>query len=219
MSEFFLSECHFIELPEAPSKEELSPLQEGLSRQARRRISTLGLMLSQMLQDVQLSRETVLIYVSTYADTCALESYLDSFPTPSPTYFQTSIHPSGVEQALIFSKQPVDEFYPFAGMDFSVPQAFRLAASLSRSGKEVVMCGGEERGTWLLDAKCASSRNYAYALKLIDCEQDALARITLGRPGVGSDLLTNESFLEILQQRLPMSFSHSDIGQICLDWL
>ena len=176
-------------------------------------------MLSRVLSGANLSRNTALIYVSTYADTRALETYLDSFPTPSPTFFQTSIHPSGVEQALIFSKQPVDEFYPFAGREFSVPQSLRLAASLTSQGKDVILCGGEERGTWLLDAQSASNQNFAYAVKFSSCQQDALARIKISPIGEGSEVLLNEDFMKILQLRCPMSFSHQDIGQICLEWL
>ena len=105
--------------------------------------------------------EDALVYASGYAESCALEGFLDSFPTPSPTLFQTSIHPSGVQQLLIGRQRSVREFLPLSGGPLLGFHALRTAF-LSRSAR-VLLCGGEERGTWLLEHGLASDRTFAFA--------------------------------------------------------
>ena len=43
----------------------------------------------------------------------------------------------------------------------------------------VLICGGEERGTWLLEQKAASDRTFAFALSLTATRTGALALVAL----------------------------------------
>ena len=51
---------------------------------------------------------------------------------------------------------------------------------MRRVAPRVLLCGGEERGTWLLKQGVASDRSFAFALALEREPVGALARVTLG---------------------------------------
>lgn len=151
-------------------------LKDCFPRGATRRMTQLGLMIGAALEATGVGPDDALVYASAYAETRALEGYLDSFPAASPTLFQTSIHPSAVQQALISRQHPVNEFFPLTGRAHLVAQAVRTA--LLSPAPRVVLCGGEERGTWLLDRGVASDRTFAFALALT--RDPAGAQATLG---------------------------------------
>src|SRR3954469_10215370 len=123
-------------------------------RGATRRMTQLGLIIGAAIEELGPRADDAVVYASAYAETRALEGYLDSFPSASPTLFQTSIHPSAVQQALIGRQQAVNEFFPLTGRAHLVAHAVQTAF-LSPASR-VVVCGGEERGTWLLEQKAAS---------------------------------------------------------------
>lgn len=162
-------------------------LKDRFPRGATRRMTQLGLLIGSSLDDLAPRPDDAIVYLSGYAETRALEGYLDSFPTASPTLFQTSIHPSAVQQALIGRQQPITEFLPLTGRAHLVFAGLR--AALTSPAPRVLLCGGEERGTWLLDHHLASDRSFAFALALSADPVNALARLELGpdaappRPG------------------------------------
>jgi hypothetical protein len=90
-------------------------LKDRFPRGATRRMTQLGLLVGAALEELGPGTDHALVYASGYAETRALEGYLDSFPAASPTLFQTSIHPSAVQQALIGRQLPVREFFPLTG--------------------------------------------------------------------------------------------------------
>ena len=68
---------------------------------ATRRMTQLGLLVGATLGPLEPAEDDAIVYASSYGESRALEAFLESFPFPSPTLFQTSIHPSGVQQGLI----------------------------------------------------------------------------------------------------------------------
>ncbi len=139
-------------------------LRDAFPRGATRRMTQLGLLVGSVLQTLAPGEEDPLIYASTFAENQALEAYLSSFPTPSPTLFQTSIHPSAVQQALIARQQAVREVFPLTGNSGLAASALELAAAIP--GKRVLLCGGEERGASLRELGLASEDSFAFALAL-----------------------------------------------------
>jgi len=131
---------------------------------AVRRMTQLGLLVGGVLRDLAPGPDDTLVYATQFGESRALEGFLESFPTPSPTLFQTSIHPSGVQQGLIGRQQAVPELFPLAGGPQLVAQA--VLAALLAPAPRVVLCGGEERGTWLVAPGAASDRAFAFALAL-----------------------------------------------------
>lgn len=152
-------------------------LKDVFPRGATRRMTQLGMLVSAALEKVAPRADDAVVYASAYAETRALEGYLDSFPAASPTLFQTSIHPSAVQQAMITRQHPVAEFFPLNGRAHLVAHAFQ--AALLCVAPRVLLCGGEERGTWLLEQHAASDRAFAFALALGPRSEGALARVTL----------------------------------------
>ncbi len=149
-------------------------------RNATRRMTQLGLLVGSALEPLKLTETDTLVYASAFAETRAIEGYLDSFPSASPTLFQTSIHPSAVQQALIVHQQPVREFFPLTGGAHLPAQAIEVALLASGAGsRRVILCGGEERGTWLLENNSASDRAFAFALALSTSPDGAIGRLTL----------------------------------------
>jgi hypothetical protein len=173
---------------EDPGTEEPAATRErlgaGLPRGAARRMTQLGLLLGSAFEKVRPGPEDTIVYASTYAESRALEDYLASFPTPSPTLFQSSIHPSAVQQALIVRNQPVSQLFPLTGRGQLVAHAVQ-AALLSGSAC-VILCGGEERGTWTREHGMASSESFAFALALTRDNVDSLGTLAL-EPGADPD--------------------------------
>jgi hypothetical protein len=152
-------------------------LKDRFPRGATRRMTQLGLLVGAALDELAPRANDTVVYASAYAETRALESYLDSFPSASPTLFQTSIHPSAVQQALIGRQHAVGEFFPLTGRAHLVAHALQTA--LTAPAPRVLLCGGEERGTWLLDQQLASDRSFAFALALTAEPANTLGRISL----------------------------------------
>ncbi len=194
-------------------------LKDRFPRGATRRMTQLGMLIGAALDELDPRAEDAVVYASSYAETRALESYLDSFPAASPTLFQTSIHPSAVQQALITRQHPVSEFFPITGRAHLVAHA--VQAALLSPVSRVLLCGGEERGTWLLEQKVASERTYAFALALGSEPTGAIARV--GLAAVAADwpaqrfMLTE--FCDALRARQPVDLVAAPGLRFSLAWL
>lgn len=171
---------HALSTPDAgtdPAVVTRERLKDRFPKLATRRMTHLGLLVASALDDLHPAADDAIVYASTYAETRALEDYLDSFPSASPTLFQTSIHPSAVQQALIGKQHAVGEFLPLTGRAHLVGHALQTA--LLSPAPRVLVCGGEERGTWLLEQSVASDRSFAFALALTREPVGAVARVQL----------------------------------------
>ena len=131
---------------------------------AVRRMSKLGLMLGETLREFAIGPADAVVYATTFAEPIATERYLESFPSASPLHFQTSIHPSAIEQVLITRGCPVRELTPLAGQAHLSAQAALMA--LLTPMPRVLLTGGEEIGTWFRDLDAASHVGFAFALAL-----------------------------------------------------
>jgi hypothetical protein len=191
-------------------------LKDRFPKGATRRMTQLGLLIGSVLERLGPGPEDLLVYASEYAETRALEGYLDSFPTASPTLFQTSIHPSAVQQLMIQRQQPVRTFFPMTGRAHLVAQALQVA--LLGGAPRALLCGGEERGTWLLDHKAASDRTFAFALALTPEASGAVARLSLERRPGGEGTLTLGRLFDALHQRAPLACAPAPGLWLQLDW-
>jgi hypothetical protein len=189
------------------------------SRGALRRMTHLGLLVGSTLDGLALAVDDTVVYATTYSETRALEDYLAGFPEASPMLFQTSIHPSAVQQVLIGRQQAVRRFFPLTGRQRLVEQA--LLTALIDPADRVVLVGGEERGTWLLDHGVASDRAFAFALSLETRAEGAIGRVTLApatddaAPGVAPSL---PAFVEALAARRDLRWRGA-AGGFTLAWL
>jgi hypothetical protein len=192
---------------EAPGLEEPAAtrerLRETFPRGATRRMTQLGLLLGGVLHDLNPGENDTIVYASVYAESRALEEYLQSFPTPSPTLFQTSIHPSAVQQVLIARQQPVGNFFPHTGRAQLVAHAVQSA--LLAPTPRAILCGGEERGTWLREHGAASEETFAFALSLSAERTGAIGTISLAPTDGDEGELSLPEFFAALQQRHPLS--------------
>lgn len=193
-------------------------LKERFPRGATRRMTQLGLLVGAALDDLGPTPDDAIVYASAYAETRALEGYLDSFPAASPTLFQTSIHPSAVQQALIGRQLPVREFFPLTGRLHLPAQA--VQAALLSPAARVLLCGGEERGTWMLERKAASDRAFAFALALGRRPQGALARVAIKavEDAAAAAAFTLPEFLDALQARRPLDLIAAPGLRLEVEW-
>jgi hypothetical protein len=193
---------------------------ERFPKNATRRMTQLGLLVGSTLEPLGLTENDTLVYASGYAETRALESYLDSFPGASPTLFQTSIHPSAVQQALIVRQQAVKQFFPMTGGAFLPAQAMQVA--LLAETPRTILCGGEERGTWLLENKSASDRAFAFAVALSTSPEGAIARLALDHVDAGTEediRFTLADFFDVLHTRRSFDGLMAPSRRLTLDWL
>ena len=179
-------------------------------------MTQLGLLVGVALDDLGPRADDAVVYASSYAETRALEAYLESFPTASPTLFQTSIHPSAVQQALITRQHPVGEFFPLTGRRYLVAQALQTA--MLSPAPRVLVCGGEERGTWLLEKGYASARTFAFAFALTAEPAGALARLSLGLAEGPADGLALEPFFDALAARQTLDVVAAPGLRLTLTW-
>jgi hypothetical protein len=122
-----------------------------------------------------------------------------------------------VQQVLIGRQQPVARLWPLAGRVRLVEQA--LLTALLEPAPRVVLLGGEERGTWLLDQGFASDRAFAFALVLTRDPAGALGRIAFMQgPGatdeVGPPL---SAWAQALASRQPLAWRGAG-GKWSMDW-
>lgn len=184
---------------------------------AARRMTLLGMMVGATLQDILTADDDTLVYASTFGESPALESFLESFPTPSPTLFQTSIHPSGVQQGLIGRQRPMREVLPLAGGRQLALQA-ALAALLAPAPR-VLWCGGDERGSWLREVGVASERSFAFALALHrERTAAAVGRLSLA-PGEGDGSLDLPAWFDLLHARRGWRGFAGPGWELQLEWL
>ena len=192
-------------------------LRDRFPKGATRRMTQLGLLVGAALDDLAPRSDDAIVYATQYGESRALEAYLDSFPTASPTLFQTSIHPSAVQQALITRQHPVGEFFPLTGRGHLVAQALQTA--LLSPAPRVLVCGGEERGTWLLERGVASARTFAFALALSREPAGARARLALTpQPGTVTEFPLPE-FFDALTARQSLDRVIGPGQRLTLDWL
>ncbi len=191
-------------------------LADKFPRTALRRMTHLGLLLGSVLEEAALGADDALVYASTFAETRALEDFLQSFPGASPLLFQTSIHPGGVQQVLIGRQQPIARLWPLAGQPRLVEQA--LLTALLEPAARVAVAGGEERGSWLLEHRMASERSFAFATLLTREAAGATGRVAF-TPGPGADSACPalEQFTTALAGRQPLAWSGAG-GRWSLDW-
>ena len=182
-----------------------------------RRMTTLGMLVGGALSEVDSSRAEGIVYASGYAESCALEGFLDSFPAPSPTLFQTSIHPSGVQQFLIGRQSPIRELTPLSGGELLAFHAVR--AALLSPAAIVILCGGEERGTWLLEHGLASERTFAFAAALtLERAPGAVGVVRLS-PSEGPGILGLPAWFDLLHARAGFAGMAAPGWRLDLEWL
>lgn len=212
-----LKKAIWTEPPETGA-EAFEALKSGFPKRVVRRMTRLGMQLSRVLGELELDEACGLVYATSYSEACTIEKYLASFPYPSPQAFQTSIHPGGVEQFLIHNKQPVTEFFPLAGGDDLLLRALDTARLCA--GETVVLCGGEERGSWLRDVGLSSETNYAWALKVRrGSDEGSIGRIAwrgLAEAKGTATLMTD--FVQALQRQRPYHYNAPGGGELELSW-
>ncbi len=183
-----------------------------------RRMTRLGMQMSHVLRAMPITEASSLVYATSYSETCTIEKFLDSFPYPSPQAFQTSIHPGGVEQYLIQNKQAVREFLPLAGKSDLLFRA--LSTSLLCQSETVILCGGEERGTWLSDTGVSSEANYAWALELqAETQSGAIGEIRWqGLAEDAGDVTIMPRFLDALSNERSFRYEGGSGAEMELSW-
>ena len=191
-------------------------LRGGFPAGATRRMTTLGLLAGNALAHLGPTQDDAVVYATGYAESRTLEGFLDSFPAPSPTLFQTSIHPSAVQQLMIGRQRSVREFLPLSGGALLGFHALR--AAFLGSAPRVLLCGGEERGTWLLEYGLASERTFAFAAELRrEREPCALATVRLV-PADGDGKLGLAGWFDLLQLKSGFSGMVAPGWRLELEW-
>lgn len=200
--------------PESP--DELDALKAGFGARVARRMTRLGMMMSDVLSELEIAEPTSIVYATTYSETRAIEKFLDSFPYPSPQGFQTSIHPSGVEQFLIQRKHALDEYFPLAGGHDIFIRG--LDSLLGCAHANLVYCGGEERGTWLEAMELSSRHNFAWALRLSASSEGAIGAITWESSGEFGPDFNICALVDAIRGREAFIYQNAESGRVELTW-
>lgn len=191
-------------------------LKAGFAPGASRRMTLLGMMVGSLLRRVDPQPGDAVVYSSVFGESLSLENYLASFPVPSPTLFQSSLHPSAVQQSLIGRQRPVREFLPQAGGPELVLQS--ALAVMTGDSSRAIWCGGEECATWLVEHKAASPASFAFALELSDQRgASPVGRIAL-TPADGCGSLDLRQWFELVGGRRQWAGAVGSGWALELDW-
>jgi hypothetical protein len=183
---------------------------------AVRRMTQLGLLVGAAVGELAPTEDDTVVYASAFGEGRALEAYLNSFPAASPTLFQTSIHPSAVQQVLIGRQRSVREFFPLSGGPYLAGQA--VLTVLLAPAPRVLLCGGEERGTWLVEHGATSAITFAFALALTRTpDATTIGRLALA-PVEGTGALPLAAWFELLHRRQPFTGVVAPGWQLLLEW-
>lgn len=216
MFERYLNFFAFAECPIHEAEESFAKVLETFPKRQTRRMSRLGILVAHVLKNAALTN-CPLVYATRYTETRALEKYLDSFPDASPTQFQTSIHPGGIEQALILAQQAICEIIPLAGGTHLVMSA--LQNVFLSEAEEVFLIGGEETGTWLLDFGLASDIAFAFAASFSKTPGNSSVSLKwepICEPICNDNNIQNGSLFDLsksLQSKQNFHFQHPDFGK------
>lgn len=184
---------------------------------ATRRMTLLGMLVGSVLEGFSIQEADTLVYASAFGESRALEAYLDSFPEASPTLFQTSIHPSGVQQGLVGRQRSIHQLFPHAG-GRALPSCALRTAFLATSNR-VILCGGEERASWMTERGVASDRTFAYALALSSAPgASVLGKIQLST-SVEQGQLSHLEWFALLCGRRPFAGAISGGVGMRLTWI
>jgi len=184
---------------------------------AARRLTQLGMLVGSVMKPFGAGGDDAVVYASTYGESRSMEAFLDSFPAASPMLFQTSIHPSGVQQGQVVRQTAVRELYPFSGFESLVSRAV-LGALLTRAPR-TLLCGGEERGTWLCEHGLASTRSFAFALALGgDRGAATLGRLAIEQQEGIEGFLSLASFFEALAGRTQLDLGAAPGWHLRMEW-
>jgi len=183
---------------------------------ATRRMTQLGLLLGSVLDPLRPGAGDALVYASSYGESRALHDYLASFPTASPTLFQTSIHPSAIQQVLVARQQPVREFFPFGGDRQIVAHAAQ--AALGSPFPRSILCGGEERAVEPGQFRISSPIGFAFALALGTSPEGAVGRLALAESADAGGALTLPEFFAALRDRRPLDQPAAPGRRLVLTW-
>ena len=193
-------------------------LADRFPKTALRRMTHLGLLVGAALDGVKLSGDDAIVYASTFAETRALEDFLLSFPAASPLLFQTSIHPSAVQQVLIGRQQPLARFWPVTGRLRLLESA--LLTAMLEPAPRVVFTAGEERGTWLLEQCMAADATFALAAVLATGASGATGRIRFEPDATAPDAPCPglSAFADAIESRRALGWTGAG-GAWRLEWL
>jgi len=217
MLERFIQSVQTEAAPEGTPGATRERLKARFAPGAARRMTLLGMMVGSTLPPDAPSADDAVVYSSVYGESPALEQYLDSFPTPSPTLFQTSIHPSGVQQSLIGRQQAVREFFPLTGSG-ELPVQAALAALLTPAAR-VLWSGGDERGSWLRENGAAGDRSFAFTLVLARGRSaQSIGRIAVAPAPEAAGALALPVWFDLLHGRRPWRGAAGTGWTLELEW-
>lgn len=217
-TEFHVSRVRTLRAGEETMAEARSRLPEVFPRRSARRMTHLGTLLARVLEDLSTPLEGALVYGTTYAEIRSLENYVDSFPDPSPLLFQASIHPSGIQQVFVHRRIPISAFIPITGKGNLIGSLLETAALAGTD--RVTICGGEEKGSWLLEQEKASDNAFAWTMTLSLASVDSIGVLSIepeGKP-VTPGSIHHESFLSALEHRTPLIIPRAAGGIYRLAW-
>jgi hypothetical protein len=102
---------------------------------------------------------------------------------------------------MIGRQGPVREFLPLSGGSLLGYHALR--AALLSPARRVLLCGGEERGTWLLEHGLASDRTFAFAVDLGAAGERGAAGHARLSPAPGEGSLSLAGLFDLLRDKAP----------------
>jgi hypothetical protein len=214
----YLGELKVLRVSGEGLSEARRQLPDDFPRRSARRMTHLGTLMARVLADRRLAPGSSFVYGTTFGETRSLEDYVDTFPNPSPLLFQGSIHPSGIQQVFVHRKIPIGTFIPVTGSNHLVASLLEIAFLAGET--EVTVCGGEERGTWLLEQNKASPDAFGWAFALTRSPTSAIGTLSIepdGDPTI-PEPVDHAGFFGALETRSPLEIPRPRGGIYRIVW-
>jgi hypothetical protein len=121
-----------------------------------------------------------------------------------------------VQQVLVARQQAVREFLPFSGRGQIVAHA--VQGALLSPATRALLCGGEERGTWLNEHGAASPIAFAFALALSAAGEPGCGTLRLTETAEPDGGLALPEFFAALRDRRPLDQIAAPGLRLVLAW-
>lgn len=197
-------------------------MRSRLPRNASRRLTDISLAIAEVLKNVEIASGDDLVFASSWGAATSLETYLASFPNPSPASFQSSVHAGALEAVLVARQQPLRRLQSLANLPETLIPA-SLRAGLFSCAAIVHLIFAEEYNPWLGERGLCGDSTYACHLRLEkDTEGEALGKMSYSRmetqAAPSPSPVLPEDFCAKVSRRESLRFRYPVFGEFSLVW-
>lgn len=202
--------------------DERKAIRAKLPGSSARRFTDVSLAIAEAMEQIEMGPDDDIVFASSWGGTMGLETYLASFPNPSPASFQSAVHAGPLESVLVARKQPLRRLQSIGNLPQTLIPA-SLRALFQSDAATVHLIVAEEYNPWLHEHGLCGEHTFAGHLRLSkDQDHGVLGRLTHQDPEAMDESATppllSDAFCQQLRLRQPFRVGSACFGAFTLTW-